>query len=56
MTTVSMDRPTAAKFTPKSFSWGESHIYCRLAVAQPRIGDELSPGFVAGTYRGNRTR
>jgi hypothetical protein len=51
MTTVSMDHTAAAKFTPKSFSCGDSHIYCRLAVAQPRIGDEPSPDFVAGAYR-----
>jgi hypothetical protein len=57
MTTVSMDRTTAAKFTPTSFSWGDSHIYCTLAVAQPTIGDELSPEFVAGAYRsGSRAR
>jgi hypothetical protein len=56
MTTVSMDHPTAAKFTPKSFSWGDSHNYCRLAVAQPRIGDELSPDFVGAYRSGIRVR
>jgi hypothetical protein len=57
MTTVSMDCTTAAKFAPKSSSWGDSHIYCRPAFAQPRIGDELSPHFVAGAYRsGGRAR
>ena len=57
MTTVSMDRTTAAKFTLKSFSWGGSHIYCTLAVAQPRIGDELLPDSVAGARRsGSRGR
>jgi hypothetical protein len=57
MTTVSMDRTTAAKFTPKSFSWGDSDIYCTLAVAQPRIGGELSPAFVVGASRsGSRAR
>jgi hypothetical protein len=57
MTTVSMDRTTAAKFTLKSFSRGGSHIYCTLAVAQPRIGDELLPDSVAGARRsGSRGR
>ena len=57
MTTVSMDHTTAAKFTPKSFSRGDSHIYCRPAVAQPRIGDQQSPDFVARGYRsGSRAR
>jgi hypothetical protein len=51
MTTVSMDRTTAAKFTLTSFSWGGSHIYCTLAAAQPKISDELSPDFVAGAHR-----
>jgi hypothetical protein len=51
MATVSMDHTTAAKFTPKSFSRGGSYTYCTLAVAQPTIGDELSPDFVAGAYR-----
>jgi hypothetical protein len=57
MTTVSMDRTTAAKFTSKSFSQGDSHIYCRPAVAQPRIGGEQSPDFVARAYcSGSRAR
>jgi hypothetical protein len=51
MTTVSMDRTTAAKFTLTSFSWGGSHIYCTLAVAKPRIRDELSSDSVAGAHR-----
>jgi hypothetical protein len=34
MTTVSLDTTTAEKFSlPKSFSWGDSHINCTLAVA-----------------------
>jgi hypothetical protein len=57
MTTVSMDRTTAAKFTLTSFSRGGSHIYCTLAVAQPRVGDELSPDSVAGPcHNGNGAR
>jgi hypothetical protein len=51
MTTVSMDSTTAATFTLTSSSWGGSHIYCTLAVVQPRIGDELSPDFVADAHR-----
>ena len=51
MTTVSMDRTTASKFSLTSFSWGGSHICCTLAAVQPRIGDELSPDFVAADYR-----
>jgi hypothetical protein len=51
MTTVSMDRTTAAKFSLTSFSWGGSHIYRTLAAVQPRIGDELSSDSVARARR-----
>jgi hypothetical protein len=47
MTNVSMDHTTAVKFTLSSFSRGGSHIYCTLADAQPRIGDESCPDSVA---------
>jgi hypothetical protein len=56
MTTVSMDRTTAAKFTLTSFSRGGSHINCMLALAQPRVGDELSPDSVGACRNGNRGR
>ncbi|WP_428340895.1 hypothetical protein [Mycobacterium sp.] len=51
MTTVSLDRTSAAKFTPESFSWGGCHIYYTRAIARPRIGGGLSQNFVAGACR-----
>jgi hypothetical protein len=48
-----MDHTTAETFMLKSVSRGGSHIYCRLAAAQPGTGDELSPSSVAGAHRGD---